>query len=165
MVLTVVIALPWIVAMGYAAVRQPRSAAGRVFAGYGLVGLAAAPAVVVQDVVLLLNWMPGYSFQWHDLASIFFKSWQSWCLIGGFAVSRPFDLWVKELTGHRQTTMMDNWWVYYIATLVWATPSALFLSRRLASGRPWHADQVIWMILGIVLANALGGVTFPWWGS
>jgi hypothetical protein len=165
MVLTVAIALPWIAAMVFAVAKRPVTRFGRLIKAYGLIAIAAVPAIMVQDVMLLCDMMKGYSFKWFDLVSPFVVSWQSWCLIGGYAVSRPFDLWVKDLTGHRQTTMVDNWWVYYIATIVWATPWALLLSHRLAKSPAWRNDRVIRLVLVIVLANALGSVTFSWWGS
>lgn len=165
LLLTLAISLPWLLAMLYAIAKRPVTRLGRIIKAYGLIGIAAVPAIVVQDIMLLFDMMKGYSFRWSDLASPMVVTWQSWCLIGGYAVSRPFDLWVKDLTGHRQTTMVDNWWVYYIATILWATPFALLISHRHGKDPAWWTDRLVWLVLVIILANALGGVTFPWWGS
>ena len=111
------------------------------------------PILLVWSALLLVPWV------WAALRI------QMWALAGGAVVQWPFDRWVKDLTGHRQATMLDNWWVYALATVLWLTPWVVWLARGFDFGSsPWRSRRVR-IATGVVAVNALLGMGFPWWGS
>lgn len=134
----------------------------RCLAAFGALAFAVLPALVVQSIGIALGRLH-VSFSFGDWCSG--VGIQMWALAGGIVVQWPFDRWVEDLTGHRQATMLDNWWVYAIATVIWLTPWVVWIARgadRLVS--PWSSRRV--RIAGCVVAlNALLGMSFPWWGS
>lgn len=133
----------------------------RIARGIGWCVACALPAVLVQDALLLFG---GSStrFSWSHCA----QAWpfQVWVLSGGGVVQRVFESTAKDISGHRQSTMMDNWLIYVGFTLLWLLPWGALIAGRLRKG-PLHRDPVAWFVALVVLANALEGALWPWWGT
>jgi hypothetical protein len=87
-----------------------------------------------------------------------------WVLLGGGVVQQVFEASARAISGHRQSTMVDNWAIYYGYTLIWVLPFAVLVASRL--GKPnWRTDRVLRIVGATLLLNALAGVGWPWWGS
>lgn len=89
-------------------------------------------------------------------------SW--WVPLGGRSVQSVFEATVEALTGHRPSTMIDNW--PYYAALAYVQTAALgaVCAARLRAGRSSLAP--VCLVSGLaVLANACLGARWPWWGT
>ena len=133
----------------------------RIARGLGLCTLCAAPAILVQDALLLSG---ATSTTFEPLVCLTALPFQVWVLLGGGVVQQVFEETAKSITGHRQATMMDNWYLYYAFTLAWALPWSALLAWRLRSvaGR---RDLLVGFVAVVLLANAVAGTRWPWWGS
>ena len=89
---------------------------------------------------------------------------QLWVLLGGGVVQQVFETSAKAISGHRQSTMMDNWWIYYGFTLIWALPWSALLATRLRA-HAWRKDPIAMIVAALLLLNAVAGVRWPWWGT
>lgn len=154
--------VPWVWAALHVAVPLEASMWRRRLAASGMLTIAIVPAVVLQSIGLALG-MYRVTFSFSDWCSGL--GIQMWALAGGAVVQWPFDRWVKDLTGHRQATMLDNWWVYALATVVWLIPWVVWVARGFDDGSsPWRSRRAR-IAVGVVAVNALLGTGFPWWGS
>lgn len=133
----------------------------RLARGLGLCTLCAAPAILVQDGLLLFG---GSSSSFSVVECLKVWPFQLWVLLGGGVVQQIFEEYAKSITGHRQSTMMDNWHLYYAFTLLWASPWSALLASRLRD-HPWRKDRVVWVVAAILLINAVAGARWPWWGT
>jgi len=141
--------------------RRPRAAsfAGRLAQATGLVALAGLLATLVQLVAVFLEWIV-------DGASLVFLAtvplaW--WVLAGGWSVQQVFEATAEDVTGHRQSTFVDNWHYYLALTVLQTLLVAALVARRERGS--FRADPLAWLVLVLALANSLAGVPWPWWGT
>ena len=155
-------ALPFLVCAALFLWMRPRgSFALRLARAIGVCTLFVAPAILAQDLMLYFGW--SYSrFGLVDCLS----SWpfQVWVLLGGGVVQQVFEVSAKALSGHRQSTMLDNWPIYYAFTLAWVLPWSTLLAARMRA-QPLRNDPLAWCVAVVLLAHALAGVRWPWWGT
>lgn len=84
--------------------------------------------------------------------------------LGGASVTEVFEATAQSLTGHRQSTWLDNWHVFYAYTLIQVAllcaPIAwIYRSRKKLASTPM-------ILCGLVVAgNSFANVYWPWWGS
>ena len=84
--------------------------------------------------------------------------------LGGATVAAVFENTAKAVSGHRQSTLIDNlpWWLVLTgiqtAFIAWAFVARW---RQRASLR----DPVLVALGALVLANSLVNAEWPWWGS
>lgn len=141
---------------------RPNAGVVRRFAeACGRLSLWAIPAIAVQDVM----WLASGGSVWSRIEdSLLAFPMQWWVLAGGASVQAFFEAYAREISGHRQSTMIDNWVIYWSATLVWTSIwSGAYVALRGAAGRAAAngARALPWLFL----VNALLGVTWPWWGT
>ena len=130
--------------------------------GAGFQALCAAPGILVQAWWLFLSGRSAYSVDAGEFLLMIPGSW--WVLIGGYSVQARFEDTAKELTGHRQATMMDNWHYYYGLVLLQTLLLCLVIAWRLRKGSGFR-DPVIVAVGVFSFLNAWLGHTWPWWGS
>jgi hypothetical protein len=129
--------------------------------GFGWTVLCCMPAILVQDVLLV----GGFTSTTFHLGEVFVGlPFQTWVLPGGAVVQHFFEANAKAISGHRQSTMMDNVPIYYSFTLLWLLPWAALAAARLRRG-PLRKDWVVYPVAILLLANAIAGSAWPWWGS
>ncbi len=121
----------------------------------GWVALWILPAIVVQCAWLMSHYSGSLPEVW-----FFFTS--AWVLLGGGSVIAVFEATVRDLTGHRQSTMLDNAHVFLALTALQCAPFIAILARRGVSR--WR-DPVALAIGAAFLVNALLGARWPWWGT
>ena len=160
--LGIVTALPFLVCIAlFVRARPTSSFAMRVARALGWCAMCAAPAILVQDVVLV----GGFSHTSFDASEcLIVWPFQLWVLLGGGVAQQVFEASAKAISGHRQSTMMDNWILYYAFTLAWSLPWSALIAKRMRA-RPWHGDPIAWCVAVVILANAVAGVHWPWWGT
>ena len=130
----------------------------RVQRGVGWQTVCVAPVLAVHVALLVVH----HGFEWLGaLAALFFGPW---VLLGGASVQAVFEANVKDLTGHRRDTMMDNVHVYLGLTAFQALLLALIVALRTRSDRGLR-DPLVWAVGLAVAANAALGITWPWWGT
>lgn len=84
-----------------------------------------------------------------------------WVLLGGRTAIAAFE-GLAGLGMSRQTTMLDNVHVFFLLVLVQTAVLLWILLRARRLARP----ALVWLAVGIaVLANALLGAHWPFWGS
>lgn len=128
-------------------------------AGIGWVVLWSLPAVIAQDVRSFLR---GAVTTFDALEYLQIAGFQVWVLCGGASVIEIFEATAKSLTGHRQSTMIDNW--HYFAALTYAQAAiagGLAAWFRATRGLRWG----VWVIAVASLVNALMAIDWPWWGT
>lgn len=122
----------------------------------GWLALWIVPAIVVHCAWLMSHYSaPAISALTAAPAS-------AWVLLGGGSVIAAFEATVSDLTGHRQSTMLDNIHVFLALTALQCAPFVAVLARRSASR--WR-DPVALAIGAAFLGNALLGARWPWWGT
>jgi hypothetical protein len=141
--------------------RRPpaESFGGRLFQATGLLGLAGLVASLVQLAAAALERIvDGFS-------AVFFLTlplaW--WVLAGGWTVQQVFEETAEDVTGHRQSTFVDNWHYYLALTLVQTLLLASIVARRRRES--FARDPLAGLVLLLALANSLAGVPWPWWGT
>jgi len=160
--LGVVTALPFLVCIAlFLSARQPAGSKKRFARAVGACALCAAPAILVQDVVLVGGWSHT-SFEPTELLTVW--PFQQWVLLGGGVVQCVFEASAKTIGGHRQSTLIDNWPIYYGFTLAWVLPWSALVAARLRA-HPWRDDRVLRPVAVVLFANAVAGVNWPWWGT
>ncbi len=127
----------------------------------GWLVLWVLPAVVAQAVFNGAG-MSSSSFAIADLFAMLPWSWS--VLLGGATVQAVFEETAKALSGHRQSTMMDNFPWYLALTWVQLALVSLFCALRRPKAKSF-ADRVSITFGMLVLINALCGIAWPWWGS
>jgi hypothetical protein len=133
----------------------------RLAGAVGACVLCIVPAIAVQDALLLAG---GLSSSFSIVECLIVWPFQLWVLLGGGVVQQVFEASARAISGHRQSTMVDNWAIYYGYTLIWVLPFAVLVASRL--GKPnWRKDRVLRIVGATLLLNALAGVGWPWWGS
>ena len=137
--------------------RRPpaESFAGRMLQCTGLVALAGLVASLVQLVVVFASDFSAVLLLTLPLA------W--WVLAGGWTVQQVFEETAKSVTGHRQSTFMDDGH-YYLALMAVQTllVAAIVAWRRRES---FARDPRAVFVLVLALANSLAGITWTWWGT
>ena len=129
--------------------------------GFGWTVLCCMPAILVQDVVLIGGFT---STSFHAMELVLGLPFQTWVLPGGYVVQHVFESSAKAISGHRQSTMMDNVPIYYTFTLLWLLPWVALIAARLRRGS-LRKDPVALFVAIVLLANSISGVAWPWWGS
>lgn len=156
------LAAPWGAGV-FAALRPSKVGAPYgLLRAFGVLSLSVIPAVVVQTVGIFAG-MYRVTFSVEDWFTGL--GLQFWALAGGLVVQSPFDRWVKDLTGHRQATMIDNLHVYAAATVLWLLAWAWWITRGVHDGGSAGCARRARIAAFVVGTNALLGITFPWWGS
>ncbi len=155
-------------ALGWCAWRflaRPRAEGfgGRFVQGLGLLALAALAASAVQLVATWAgwNWSGNSGLVPWKLVAILPVSWLVLC--GGWSVQALFEETVEDVTGHRQSTMLDNW--PYYATLTALQLAALAALVAWRGRRTRTRDPRAWVAAALVLANGIAGMAWPWWGT
>jgi hypothetical protein len=141
--------------------RATASFVRRFLGAIGLCTLCCTPAILVQDVLLATGWS---ATSFDPLEYLRMWPFQLWVLAGGGIVQFVFEASAKAISGHRQSTMIDNWPIYFAFTLAWVLPWSALLAARLRQ-RPWRRDVLAWCVAIVLLGNALAGVHWPWWGT
>lgn len=129
--------------------------------GVGWLSACALPAVAYQAALQLSGSLPT-SFEAGDVARGLPFSW--WVLLGGESVQSLFEATAKDLTGHRQTTMLDNWPYYAALTYVQVALGGGLVAVRRRLGRGTLDPWVLLLGLAVVVNGCLGA-RWPWWGS
>ncbi|MFN0243022.1 MAG: hypothetical protein ACKVWV_09045 [Planctomycetota bacterium] len=142
-------------------VRRPRAPrfVGRLGQAVGLLALWTWVAVVAQLVYLVVKQS---SLSVLDALATTTFSW--WVLLGGASVQAVFEETAKDVTGHRQWTMIDNWHYYVALTAVQTLVLAAILAWRWKKPRK-RFDPAVVAVVVLVVGNALAGITWPWWGT
>jgi hypothetical protein len=139
----------------------PRAASfrGRVVQSVGLVALAGLIASLAQLAAAGLGWILS------DFSPVLFLTLPlAWSVLtGGWSVQQVFEETVKDVTGHRQSTLSDNAHYYLALALVQTLLVAVLLARRKHGS--FARDPWAWLVLAGALANSLAGITWPWWGT
>lgn len=141
---------------------RPNARAGRRFVeAFGALSLWTLPAVAAQDVM----WLSDGGSVWSRVGdTLLALPMQWWVLAGGASVQAFFEAFAREISGHRQSTMIDNWVIYWTATLVWTSIwSGAYVGLRASAGRA--AAIGVRALPWLFLVNALLGVKWPWWGT
>jgi len=141
--------------------RLPRAAsfAGRLAQATGLVALAGLVASFAQLAAAALEWIvDGFSLAFFVTLPL---AW--WVLAGGWSVQQVFEETAKDVTGHRQSTFVDNWHYYLALTALQTFVVAALVARRQHGS--FARDPLAWLVLALALANSLAGIAWPWWGS
>lgn len=126
----------------------------------GWCSACVVPAIVLQDALLVSG---ATSTTVRALDCVEMLPFQIWVLQGGAVVQLLFDDTAKAISGHRQSTMMDNWLIYFVYTVAWVLPWSLVVRTRDAV--PARRDPVRWIVGAILVLNSLAGSTWPWWGT
>lgn len=132
---------------------------GRLAQAVGLLALWCWVAVIAQSVYLVVTQS---SISVFDAMATTTFSW--WVLLGGTSVQSIFEKTAKSLTGHRQSTMMDDWYYYAALTAVQTVALAAVVAWRWRGERK-ASDPVVVALVALVVGNALAGMTWPWWGT
>lgn len=117
------------------------------------------PALVYQCIWAL--W-PGSPYSWTAGGAAQAAPVGLWVLLGGRSVVEVFEATARGLTGHRNATMLDNFYVYLAWTALQCAVLVIVLLRR---KRPFGRDPVALAIGVVVLVNALLAAHWPWWGT
>lgn len=127
----------------------------------GWLCLWTLPAVIAQ---FAFN-AAGYSSTTFDSGDLFAMLPWSWSVLtGGFSVQEVFEVTAKAVSGHRQSTMLDNWPYYAVLTWIQFALLSLYCALMRDPARRFRDKPSI--IIGLlVLINALCGISWPWWGS
>ena len=127
----------------------------------GWLCLWTLPAVVVQFAFHAA----GRSTTTFDFGELFSMLPWSWSVLsGGFSVQALFEQTAKAVSGHRQSTMLDNWPYYMVLTWLQFSLVAAYCALMRDPVRRFRDRPAI--LSGVVLLiNALLGITWPWWGS
>jgi hypothetical protein len=141
--------------------RRTEPAVMRLARGFGWTALCCMPAILAQDVMLLGGFS---STSFHPEELLVGLPFQTWVLPGGYVVQHLFESSAKAISGHRQSTMMDNVPIYYSFTLLWLLPWAALIAARLRRG-PLRKDAAVLPVAILLLANSIAGIAWPWWGS
>ena len=125
----------------------------------GWLTLWILPALVYQSAWWV--W-PGsrYSAAWHDV--LLAAPVGLWVLLGGRSVVEVFEATARGLTGHRDSTMLDNVHVFLALT---AIECALLIAVLVWRDRPRRRDPVALAIGVAFLGDALLAAHWPWWGT
>lgn len=127
----------------------------------GWLSLWTLPAGLAQ-LIFLAAGFTSTTFAVGDLFAMLPWSWP--VLLGGVSVQMVFEETAKALSGHRQSTLIDNLGLYLFLTWLQLAVLALFCALARDETRR-HRDRVS-LTLGVaMLINALLGITWPWWGT
>jgi hypothetical protein len=85
-------------------------------------------------------------------------------LLGGQTVISVFEANVKDWTGHRRDTMLDNSHVFLALTVVQALVLSLLVYRRLRKGKTWR-DPLLRGVGLFMLVNGWMAMDWPWYGT
>jgi hypothetical protein len=171
LMLFAIFGLPWWLAAGSLMVRRGDLGRARVALawaqGAGLVTLAALPVAFVQP------WIP-HSTSFRLDTQLWIPFVVPGVHAGGWTVTSLFEpLADSGVLGHRQTTMLSNWPVFFtLALLQTLTVGAVIGARLLARDRAKRGgkrvrrvDAVIAALTVSVSINAACNIAWPWWGS
>lgn len=131
----------------------------RFMGALGWIGLCTLPAVLVQALTLLAG---GGDLPWTQVLQIGLLGW--WVLAGGSSVIAVFEASAKAVSGHRESTMLDNWpWFWALLALQCALLIVLLWP---ALGRKFTWKHPRLRLTGAaLLLNSLTAVSWPWWGT
>jgi hypothetical protein len=141
--------------------RRPRAPrfGGRLVQSAGLVALAGLVASLTQ----LATFATGRHASDFSPALVGTLPLAWWILAGGWSVQQVFEETAKDVTGHRQSTFVDNWHYYLALTVVQTLLVALLVARRERGS--FTRDPLAWLVFALALANSLAGIPWPWWGT
>jgi hypothetical protein len=131
----------------------------RFMGALGWIGLCTLPAVLVQALTFDAG---GGDQAWSQMLPIVLLGW--WVLAGGSSVIAVFEASAKAISGHRQSTMLDNWpWFWALLALQCAVLIVL-LWPALGRKFTWKHPR-LWLTAAALLLNSLTAVSWPWWGT
>ncbi len=129
--------------------------------GLGMQALVVVPVGVVQ-FLWVIKQTNGYDFPalvFGPLAAVPFN-------VGGLVCAAAFESVARAgLLESREYTVLDNFGVYYPILAAQASLAAGVIAGRIRATGRVVADRVILIVLGVVLANSVLGITWPWWGG
>jgi hypothetical protein len=128
---------------------------------WGWLALCSFPAVIVQNTKWVLG-TPGMTIGLDDVCKTLPYSW--YVLSCGQSVVNIFEENIEHWTGHRQSTMLDNWPVFFGLGLAQALVLSYFVARRLRAGATLKDSTVI--TIGVFMCiNAILAASFNWAGT
>ena len=124
----------------------------------GWIGLCALPIVVVR-------FLPALFSDWDHLLESLAVSLGSWLVnLGGQSVIHIFEDNVKDWTGHRRDTMLDNADVFFTLTAVQVLILSAIVTTRFRLQKTWK-DVLVLAVGVFVLVNAALGMNWMWYGT
>lgn len=155
-------ALPFLACMAlFLFSKRTEPAVLRFARAFGWAALCCTPAILAQDVMLAGGFS---STSFNRSEYLLALPFQTWVLPGGYVVQEVFESNAKSISGHRQSTMMDNVPIYYTFTLLWLLPWAALVAARLRRGS-LRKDPAVLVVAVLLLANSIAGIAWPWWGT
>ena len=169
-------ALPWWAGVGsllYRSAPRWQDGNGRrsrwlAFAqGWGLVTIAVLPVAIAQP------WVDEHT-SFTARTSLLLPAISPGIHAGGWTVRVVFEpLAESGAFGHRQTTMISNWPVFWTLSVVQTSIIAGSIGARLRARdrrrhrgeRPARIDPATAALGAAVLGNAALNIAWPWWGS
>ncbi|VAX40156.1 hypothetical protein MNBD_PLANCTO03-591 [hydrothermal vent metagenome] len=129
--------------------------------GLGMQAIVVLPVGVVQ-FLWIIEQTNGYDFPvlvFGPLAAIPFN-------VGGLVCAAAFESVARAgLLEEGQSTLLGNLGVYAPMLAVQASLAAGIIAARIRATGHLLADRTILATLGVVLANSVLGVSWPWWGG
>ena len=131
------------------------------FRGLGMQAIVVVPVGAVQ-FLWVIEQTTGYDFPalvFGPLAAIPFN-------VGGLTCAAAFESVVRAgLLDQESTAVLDNLGVYLPMLAAQASLAAGIIAARIRATGRLLADRAILLVLGVVFANSVLGITWPWWGS
>jgi hypothetical protein len=128
---------------------------------WGWLALCVTPGVIIQNI----SWLSGTAGMKIDLRDVFITLPYSWYVLScGQSVIKVFEENVKNWTGHRTFTMIDNWPVFFALGFLQAVILSYVVARRLRAGRSLKDPMVI--SAGVFMCvNAILASSWNWAGT
>lgn len=161
-----ILSLVWIIPFGYGLALLLRPAKKPKLyhafaAGVGWQALWVMPLLVVQTVFVSQIW-PNYTVGFPERLLFLIVPWP--VHVGGLTVTSIFEATAKQVTGHRQFTLMDNLHYFLALTAVQTTIVAALFAVRFRKVRQLR-DPLLLALGALVFINGAMNLRFPWWGS
>jgi hypothetical protein len=153
-------ALLFMAGLGWASFRAMRPGrAGPFLRAVGWVALCALPAAIGQGVVGAIERRADVG---EVVAGFGLLGFMWVVMLGGWSVQGLFEATASSI-GPRQVTMNPFGW-YLALTAVQTLVLAVVVAARLRR-RSTLLDPVVLLVGALVLANAIAGTRWPWWGT
>lgn len=129
--------------------------------GAGWLALCVAPITVVAVLARMIG---DGGVEWDQAGAIVGAPFHWPVLMGGQTVISIFEENVKDWTGHRKDTLLDNVGVFVLMMTIQVAVLSFFVAKRFQKGKTWRDPLV--RGLGILMAiNAFLGMEWPWYGT